>query len=625
MLMNIEEIKGPEDIKTMSVKELEALSSDIGKFLIASIAKTGGHLSSNLGVVELTVALHYVFDSPRDKIIFDVGHQSYVHKILTGRAPAFKTLRQFKGLSGFQKRAESIHDPWEAGHSSTALSAALGMAVSRDLNHEDYCVVPVVGDAAMVGGLSIEALNEIGSEQRNMVIIFNDNNMSISQNVGALNETFTRLRTSKPYNDLKQDISGALSTSKAGESVLNVMRNVKNTVKKNISTNSFFTELNLDYIGPVDGHDIKSLIKTLKIAKKHRGPIVVHVITKKGKGYSFAENDTSGKWHGVSQFNIETGEVLNRLPENHCSWSEIIANTVCDLAKTNDHIVTLTPAMISGSKLEKFFSLYPERAFDCGIAEEHAAVFASSLANAGQRPFLAIYSSFMQRAYDQLNHDMARMDLPVVIGIDRCGLVGEDGATHHGIFDIQLLRALPNFILCEPKDGEEAQQLLYTGFNQQHPFAIRYPRGSNVYQKVSEYQSIPIGSWTRWRFNQESKAIVITYGCDVDRVISKASINEIPITVINARFFKPLDAEMLKECAQTKLPVIVYETDILSGGLSSAILETCNALGSSMPLVCIGIKDHFVEHGSLPQLRKVEKIDLTTLFNKITELIHHAD
>ena len=499
------------------------------------------------------------------------------------------------------------------------------MAVSRDLNHEDYCVVPVVGDAAMVGGLSIEALNEIGSEQRNMVIIFNDNNMSISQNVGALNETFTRLRTSKPYNDLKQDISGALSTSKAGESVLNVMRNVKNTVKKNISTNSFFTELNLDYIGPVDGHDIKSLIKTLKIAKKHRGPIVVHVITKKGKGYSFAENDTSGKWHGVSQFNIETGEVLNRLPENHCSWSEIIANTVCDLAKTNDHIVTLTPAMISGSKLEKFFSLYPERAFDCGIAEEHAAVFAASLANAGQRPFLAIYSSFMQRAYDQLNHEIARMDLPVVIGIDRCGLVGEDGATHHGIFDIQLLRALPNFILCEPKDGEEAQQLLYTGFNQQHPFAIRYPRGSNVYQKVSEYQSIPIGSWTRWRFNQESKAIVITYGCDVDRVISKASINEIPITVINARFFKPLDIEMLKECAQAKLPVIVYETDILSGGLSSAILETCNDLGISMPLVRIGIKDHFVEHGSLPQLRKVEKIDLTTLFNKITELIHHAD
>ncbi len=625
MLMNIEEIKGPEDIKTMSVNELEALSSDIRKFLIASIAKTGGHLSSNLGVVELTVALHYVFDSPRDKIIFDVGHQSYVHKILTGRAPAFKTLRQFKGLSGFQKRAESIHDPWEAGHSSTALSAALGMAVSRDLNHEDYCVVPVVGDAAMVGGLSIEALNEIGSEQRNMVIIFNDNNMSISQNVGALNETFTRLRTSKPYNDLKQDISGALSTSKAGESVLNVMRNVKNTVKKNISTNSFFTELNLDYIGPVDGHDIKSLIKTLKIAKKHRGPIVVHVITKKGKGYSFAENDTSGKWHGVSQFNIETGEVLNRLPENHCSWSEIIANTVCDLAKTNDHIVTLTPAMISGSKLEKFFSLYPNRAFDCGIAEEHAAVFAASLANAGQRPFLAIYSSFMQRAYDQLNHEMARMDLPVVIGIDRCGLVGEDGATHHGIFDIELLRALPNFILCEPKDGEEAQQLLYTGFNQQHPFAIRYPRGSNVYQKVSEYESIPIGSWTRWRFNQESKAIVITYGCDVDRVISKASINEIPITVINARFFKPLDIEMLKDCARAKLPVIVYESDILSGGLSSAILETCNDLGISMPLVRIGIKDHFVEHGSLPQLRKVEKIDLTTLFNKITELIHHAD
>lgn len=625
MLMNIEKIKGPEDIKNCSIKELEDISSDIRKFLISSISKTGGHLSSNLGVVELTIALHYVFDSPHDKLIFDVGHQSYIHKILTGRASAFNTLRQYKGISGFQKRAESIHDPWEAGHSSTALSAALGMAISRDLNHEDYCVIPIVGDAAMAGGLSIEALNEIGSEQRNMVIIFNDNNMSISQNVGALNETFTRLRTSKPYNDLKQDISGALSTSKTGESVLNVMRNVKNAVKKNIATNSFFTELNLDYIGPVDGHDIKSLIKTLKIAKKHRGPIVVHVITKKGKGYSYAENDASGKWHGVSQFNIETGEALNRLPENHCSWSEIVSNTICDLAKTNENIVTLTPAMISGSKLEKFFSLYPERAFDCGIAEEHAAVFAASLANSGKRPFLAIYSSFMQRAYDQLNHEMARMDLPVVIGIDRCGLVGEDGATHHGVFDIQLLRALPNFILCEPKDAEEAQHLLYSGFMQMHPFAMRYPRGSNAYQKVNKYKSIPLGTWTKWCYNNDSKAIVITYGCDVDRVISKASINEIPITVINARFFKPLDIDMLKECANSQLPVIVYETDILSGGLSSAILEVCNDMGIFMPLIRIGIKDHFVEHGSMPQLRKVEKIDLTTLFTKIMEVIDHEN
>lgn len=281
--------------------------------------------------------------------------------------------------------------------------------------------------------------------------------------------------------------------------------------------------------------------------------------------------------------------------------------------------------MISGSKLEKFFSLYPDRAFDCGIAEEHAAVFAASLANSGKRPFLAIYSSFMQRAYDQLNHEMARMDLPVVIGIDRCGLVGEDGATHHGVFDIQLLRALPNFILCEPKDGEEAQHLLYSGFMQSHPFAMRYPRGSNAYQKVNKYELIPLGTWTKWHYNDDSKAIIITYGCDVDRVISKASINEIPITVINARFFKPLDIEMLKECANTKLPVIVYETDILSGGLSSAILEVCNDMGIYMPLIRIGIKDHFVEHGSMPQLRKVEKIDLTTLFTKIMEIIDHEN
>ncbi len=601
--MNIENIKGPQEIKQLSIAELETLSTEIRQFLIQSVAKTGGHLSSNLGVVELTIALHVVFDSPQDKIFFDVGHQSYVHKILTGRANRFDTLRQYKGISGFQKRAESIHDPWEAGHSSTALSAALGMAVSRDLNKEQYCVVPVVGDAAMAGGLSIEALNQIGSLQPNMVIIFNDNNMSISKNVGALNETFTRLRTSKPYNDLKQDISSVLSTSKHGESVLNAMRDVKNAVKKNIANHSFFTELNLDYIGPVDGHDLKSLIKTLTIAKKHRGPIVVHVITQKGKGYSFAEQDTQGAWHGVSQFNVAIGKPLKQLPENHCSWSEIIANTVVDLARTNEDIVTLTPAMIAGSKLEKFFKLFPQRAFDCGIAEEHAAVFAASLANCGKRPFLAIYSSFLQRAYDQFNHELARMDLPVVVGIDRCGLVGEDGATHHGVFDIQLLRALPNFILCEAKDSEEAQQLLYTGFQQSHPFAIRYPRGSEVYKKVNEYHEIEIGTWTKWQYNNNSKAIVITYGCDVERVIAKASINEIAITVINARFFKPLDTEMLHFCAASNLPIIVYETDIQAGGLSSAILEYCNDAHLTMPLIRLGIKDHFVEHGSLPQLR----------------------
>lgn len=619
--MKISEIRQPQDIHGLSYKQLNDLAEEIRQFLIMNISKTGGHLSSNLGVVELTMALHYVFDSPRDKIFFDVGHQSYVHKILTGRADQFSTLRQMNGLSGFQKRKESEHDPWEAGHSSTALSAALGMSIARDLDHGFYHVVPVVGDAAMAGGLSVEALNEIGFEQRNMVIIFNDNNMSISKNVGALNDTFTRLRTSKPYNDLKHDLSGVLSTSKAGESVLNSLRSVKNKVKKNIVNGSFFSELNLDYIGPVDGHDFKNLIKTLKIAKEHKGPIVVHVITEKGKGYKFAENDETGKWHGVSQFNPATGEFLRQTPETHCSWSEIISKTVFDLAKDNEDIVTLTPAMIGGSKLEAVFKEYPNRSFDCGIAEDHAAVFAASLANSGKRPFLSIYSSFLQRAYDQMNHELARMDLPVVLGVDRCGLVGEDGATHHGIYDIQLLRALPNFIIAQPKDATEAQHLLYTAFKQSHPFALRYPRGSESYQKVETYQEIKIGSWTKWQYNDQSKCIIFAYGCDVDRIISKASINSLPITLINTRFMKPLDHEMLIACINQKLPMIIYENDVLAGGLSSAILEYCNDQNLSAHFKRIGIKDHFVDHGSLAALRKSEKIDLTSLFEEILKIV----
>lgn len=618
--MNLSEIKSPADLKALDITQMNELAGQIRQFLIENVAKTGGHLSSNLGVVELTMALHYVFDSPSDKIFFDVGHQSYVHKILTGRMDQFDKLRQYQGLSGFQKRHESPCDPWEAGHSSTALSAALGMAVARDLNQEHYSVVPVVGDAAMAGGLSVEALNEIGAEKRNIVIIFNDNNMSISAGVGALNETFTRLRTSKPYVELKHDLTDALSTSKAGESILNSLRDVKNSVKKSIVNDSFFGELGLDYIGPVDGHDLKKLIRTLKIAKEHNGPIVVHVITKKGKGYPFAENDTEGKWHGVSPFNPKTGKVISGVPINHCSWSALIADTVFDLAALNKDIVTLTPAMISGSKLEKLFKAYPERCFDCGIAEDHAAVFAASLANSGKKPFLSIYSSFLQRAYDQMNHEIARMDLPVVIGIDRSGLVGEDGATHHGVFDIQLLRALPNFILAQPKDAKEAQNLLYTAFNQNHPFAIRYPRGSVLNQHLDQYEMLPIGSWVKWEA-ANSRCIVFAYGSDVDRILSKVKINDLAVSVVNCRFFKPLDISMLVECCEKHLPMIIYETDIKTGGLSSAILETCNDLNLNAQFIRIGIEDHFVEHGSMRELRKVEHIDLDTLFKKIEEVI----
>ena len=619
--MNIYDIESPEDIQGLSVSELKELASEIRSFLIESIAKTGGHLSSNLGVVELSLAMHYVFRSPIDKLIFDVGHQSYVHKILTGRINDFKTLRQFKGMSGFQKRRESIHDVWEAGHSSTSLSAALGMAIARDLRGETHQVAALIGDGALSSGMSMEALNQIGSEGRNMVIIFNDNNMSISQNVGAMDEAFTKLRTSKPYNNLKHDVSDMLSQSKAGNNLLKGMRQLKNTLKENVVDTSIFGEFNLDYIGPVDGHDLRMLIKVLEIARKHKGPIVVHVITKKGKGYSFAEEDKDGVWHGVSSFDPTSGKALAQMPAQHASWSEVIAESLIEAAKQDERILALTPAMISGSKLNKFFSMFPKRSFDCGIAEEHCVTLAAALAQSGMRPFVSVYSSFMQRAYDQIQQDVARMDLPVVFGIDRCGLVGEDGETHHGVFDISMLRAIPNLILSQPKDSREAQALLKTAFAQNHPFAIRYPRGSVKFQFDREIQAIPVGSWTIHETTSKDRIVLISYGSDVDKMIAKSEVNQLPVSVVNARFFKPLDEQMLQRIAQKQCPIVIYESDILIGGLSSAVLEYYNDHDLDVNVKRIGIQDRFVQHGSLPQLRKSEHIDSNSVFQLITELL----
>ncbi|MDE6195944.1 MAG: 1-deoxy-D-xylulose-5-phosphate synthase, partial [Erysipelotrichaceae bacterium] len=460
-----------------------------------------------------------------------------------------------------------------------------------------YSVIPIIGDGALTGGMAMEALNQIGSEKRNMIIIFNDNNMSISQNVGAMKGNFTKLRTSTSYTNLKEDLSGALSSSKVGQEILEKLRNVKNSLRDNVVDTSIFGEVNLDYIGPVNGHDFSSLLRVLKLAKKHNGPIVIHVVTQKGKGYSFAEEDKEGHWHGVPPFCIQKGEFLSKTPKDEKSWSQIVSDALIDLAKENKDIVTLTPAMIGGSKLHDFFQQYPERSFDCGIAEEHAMTFAAGLAQSGKRPFLSIYSSFLQRAYDQVNHDVSRMDLPVVLGIDRCGLVGEDGDTHHGVFDISFLRTLPNMILAQGKDANETRSLLYTAFMQSHPFALRYPRGNVAYGK-KDYQIIPIGTWSLYSIKEKSKGFVITYGPEVDHILHKCKEEDLAISVINARFFKPLDTAMLEKIMGLQLPIIVFETDIRNGGLSSAILEYCNDHGfSSSCIERIGIQDHFVGHG----------------------------
>lgn len=613
--MRVYDIESPEQIKGLTVEQLEELAADIRSFLIHSISKTGGHLSSNLGVVETTIAMHYVFDSPKDKIIFDVGHQCYTHKILTGRSVHFSTLRQLNGLSGYQKRNESIYDCWEAGHSSTSLSAALGFAAARDILKQDYRVIALIGDGALTGGEAMEALNDIGSQQRKMIIVYNDNNMSISRNHGGVEKRITSARSSHLYRNIKNEMKHGLSHGKMGESVLKTMTAVRDSLKNKIIDAPLFKEFNLDYIGPVNGHDFKELINVFETVKDHDGPIVVHVLTKKGKGYSFAEQDTEGSWHGVNPFHIATGQSIMKLPPNQLSWSEVVSCTLCDFALDNPDLVAITPAMAQGSKLVNFSKQFPNRFFDCGIAEQHAITMACGMAAGGLQPFVSVYSSFLQRAYDQMNHDLGRMRLPVVVGIDRAGIVGEDGDTHQGIFDISMLRNIPNLILSQPKDAEEMQNLLYTAFALKEPYCIRYPRGNVPYEKNRSFEMIPTGSWTQFAVGNEPECIVITYGPDVDRVRHTAQENDLSMIVVNARFFKPVDEAMLDGLFDSGLPIYIYEPDCIIGSLSSAVLEYKNKRDKEIKI--IGIHDHYVPHGSVRALRKLEKIDLESLFKEI--------
>ena len=617
--MDLNEIRNPDFLKTLNEKEMDQLAEDIRRFLIQSISKTGGHLASNLGVVELTIALHRVFRVPEDKVFFDIGHQCYTHKILTGRASQFPTLRQFGGISGFQKRSESIFDVWEAGHSSTSLSAALGMAVARDLDGRHYAVVPVIGDGALGSGMALEALNQIGSEKRDMVIVFNDNNMSISKNVGAMAKGFSKLRAGKGYNDLKRNMKRGLSGTHLGQMVYRGMKSVKDAVRETIIDEGIFGEFNLSYLGPVDGHSIHDLIEAFETAKQHEGPVVVHVITKKGKGYPYCENDNDGRWHGIGPFDVRTGRIKHDTPAGWLSWSRLMSRTVLQLADSDRNITAITPAMVYGSCLQEFFAKYPERSFDCGIAEEHAVTFCAGMALSGKRPYLTVYSSFLQRAYDQISHDVCRMDLPVVIGIDRAGLCSSDGDTHHGVFDVGILKALPHMILAEPSSGEEAMDLLYTAFSQKHPFAIRFPKDYAKDPGNYSMKTVPVGSWQMLNDAPENRVIVLTYGPDVHTLLNKITVNDLPVTVVNCRFFKPIDTEVIRTVAERNVPVIVYETDMLENGLASSVLEYCNDSGLFLPLKRFGIDDRFVPQGSNTQLKRMIGIDIGTVFDTIVK------
>lgn len=606
--MDLLSIKNPSFLKGLNYRQLEELSQEIRNFLIEKLSRTGGHIGPNLGVVELTIALHRCFDSPKDKIIWDVGHQCYVHKILTGRAGQFDTLRQFKGLSGFPKLAESEHDIFETGHSSTSLSAAMGMAIARDIKGEKFHVVPVIGDGALTGGMALEALNHIGHERKNIIVILNDNEMSIAPNVGALHNVLGRLRTAGKYQWVKDELEYLLKRIPAvGGRVAAAAERIKDSLKYLLVSGVFFEELGFTYLGPIDGHDFEALFDNLAYAKKMEGPVLLHVITKKGKGYKPAEEDRVGNWHGTGAYKIETGDFLKPV-DSPPAWSKLVSETVRKLAREDERIVAITPAMPVGSKLEGFAKEFPERFFDVGIAEQHAATVAAGLAAQGMKPFLAIYSTFLQRAYDQVLHDICRQNLNVFFGIDRAGLVGADGETHQGVFDIAYLRHIPNIVLMMPKDENEGQHMVYTALKYDDgPIAMRFPRGNGLGVPMDgEFKEIPIGTWEVLRPGTD--AAILTFGTTIPMALEAASILEkqgCQVSVINARFIKPLDEPMLLSLLNKNIPILTIEEAALQGGFGSFILEFASEHGFHHAQIDrMGVPDQFIEHGSVDLLLK---------------------
>ena len=611
--MKLEEIKDPKFLKKLKKEELEELSKEIREFIIDKVSKTGGHLSSNLGVVELTIAIHKVFDCPKDKIIFDVSHQSYTHKILTGRAKYFDSLRQTDGLSGFQKRAESIYDSYEGGHSSTSLSAGLGFAFARDLDKKNNNVIAVIGDGSITNGLCYEALNQIGSTKTKLIIILNDNNMSISKNVGAIHNYLDRIRLNNEYENAKNKTKRILSKIPIiGSFIYYIIKGIKSGIKKlYVKDGLIFEELGLDYYGPINGHDFDELINYLTLAKKSKNPVIIHVITEKGKGYKYALEDKLGNWHGVGPFNKETGEFLNK-SEGLTSWSEIISDSIIRLM--NKDIVVITPAMSVGSKLTKFSQMYKNNFIDVGMAEEHALIFANALAVENKIPITLIYSSFLQRGYDETVHDIARMNTHVIVGIDRCGIVGEDGETHQGVFDLTFLLPIPNIIIASPRNSIEATNLLQTAIKNKSPFFIRYSKKKIKYEQ-DVVKEIPIGTWEQIR--KGNSATLITYGDflnEIEDIIDKLNKENIKIELVNARFLKPLDMEYLKKIDKKNKKVFVYEESMRVGSLGSVLSTILKS-----EVIIYGINDEFVLQGKREEILKKLELDKDSIYKKIKQ------
>ena len=615
----LDNIYSPADIKGLNVPQLQTLAEEIRRFLIEKVSVSGGHLASNLGVVELTLALHMIFEAPKDKIIWDVGHQSYVHKIITGRREQFDTLRQKDGIAGFPKGCESDSDSFNTGHSSTSISAALGMAKARDLLQEDYSVVAVIGDGAMTGGMAFEAMNDAGRSPNNIILILNDNEMSISKNVGGLSRYLSKIRTQPIYYKAKEDLDTFLNKlASAGKLASRALNRAKGTIKYMVMPGVLFEELGLKYIGPIDGHNINELIKVISRAKGLKGPVLIHVLTQKGKGYSFAE-DKPHEFHGISPFEIETGEVkVNNGP----SYSDIFGRKMMAMAEHEHKLAAVTAAMPIGTGLEGFAKKYPQRFFDVGIAEQHAVTFAAGLAKAGIKPVVAVYSTFLQRSYDQILHDVALQNLHVVLSVDRAGLVGEDGETHQGLYDISFLSHMPNMTIAAPCDYTEFERMLeYAVLTHDGPFALRYPRGSGADMLV---KPSPMQYGKGVRLIEGEDITIIAVGNMVATALQAAELllkKGVHAEVINARFVKPLDTRLILNSIVKTKALATIEDHCIRGGFGSSVLELINKNGMSVKTAIFGFPDIPIPHGNRKEVIEMYGMDAASISRDILRML----
>jgi len=618
------QIKSPTDLKRLEKKQLPQLAEELRERIVATVATNGGHLGSSLGVVELTIALHRVFDSPQDKIVWDVGHQAYAHKLLTGRQEQFPTLRQLDGLSGFPKRNESEHDCFDVGHSSTSISAALGMAAARDIQGRDNKVVAIIGDGSLTAGMAFEALNHAGGLKEKLVVILNDNEMSISRNVGALSSFLSRKMTSDAFLRFKKETEQLLGyVPRIGRDLVNIAKRAEESLKGFMTPGMLFEGFGFDYFGPLDGHNIEELAETLRNVAQIKGPVLLHVLTKKGKGYQPAEQNPR-KFHGVGPFDSMTGEVcVSKTVPAAKSYTAVFGETLIDLAGADQRLVAVTAAMAAGTGLTKFAEKFPERFFDVGIAEQHAVTFAAGLASQGLRPLVAIYSTFMQRSYDQVLHDVCLQNLPVTLAMDRGGLVGADGPTHHGVFDLSFLRHLPNMTLAVPRDEAELQRIMLTAAMAPGPFAYRYPRGSGVgVPLLQTIEPLPIGKGEL--LCEGGDGVLIAVGSMVQEALTAAErlrAQGVEIAVVDGRFVKPLDYELILAQAEHAPFVMTVEENALQGGFGSAVLELLADNGLSVPVIRVGIPDQFVEQGTQSELRALLGLNVDGLIDKIRSVM----